>query len=502
MSEQEFELYLKLLSRCLNLTPGQREQIADELRDHLEARLEELAEAGVPREKAVVQALDEFGDAAILAGNFASVARLKRRRFFMRLSLGSVGALTAALLIAYAFWPENRAVRGPEHVVAQEKPSPGPPPAQKPTESKASPSPRPSELRGGLVQGSRPPVVEVCRPVTKKVTDDRIFSGLVQPSQFLQIQSQATGHLRAIHFRPGQAVKRGDLLFEIDPTIYLAEVDKAAAELARSQARLEYARTQFRRVQQSFKAHTVAPEELDKAASECRVAEADDQVARTTLELAKVRLSYTRITAAIDGHISRSSFGVGSLVRAEGSALATIVCLDPVCALINVDETTWFALRKRVRKGEFQGSEIPVDVDLLREGEPVRKALLEFVDDAAFDQGNSTTTSMRVRTPNADSGLVPGLGVHVRYATGKPHSGLLVPATAKAQGSAADGRRTVWVVDDDNRAQFRWVRIAPFPHEGGQLEITEGLKPDEWIACRGNDPHLKEGKQIEPKRVP
>src|SRR5580693_6748723 len=152
MSEQEFELYLKLLSRCLNLTPGQREQIADELRDHLEERLEELAEAGVPREKAVVQALDEFGDAAILAGNFASVARLKRRRFFMRLSLGSVGALTAALLIAYAFWPENRAVRGPEHVVAQEKSSPGPPPAQKPTESKASPSPRPSELRGGLVQ--------------------------------------------------------------------------------------------------------------------------------------------------------------------------------------------------------------------------------------------------------------------------------------------------------------------------------------------------------------
>jgi hypothetical protein len=105
MSEQEFELYLKLLSRCLNLTPGQREQIADELRDHLEERLEELAQVGVPRDKAVIQALDEFGDAAVLAANFTTIARLKRRRFLMRLSLGSVGALTAVLLIAFAFCP-------------------------------------------------------------------------------------------------------------------------------------------------------------------------------------------------------------------------------------------------------------------------------------------------------------------------------------------------------------------------------------------------------------
>jgi hypothetical protein len=119
MSEQEFELYLKLLAKCLHLTSGQREQIADELRDHLEERLDELAHAGVPREKAVVQALEEFGDAAVLAGDFTTIARLKRRRILMRLSLGSVGALAAGLLIAYAFWPDNRAFRGPERVVAQ-----------------------------------------------------------------------------------------------------------------------------------------------------------------------------------------------------------------------------------------------------------------------------------------------------------------------------------------------------------------------------------------------
>jgi hypothetical protein len=124
MSEQEFELYLKLLSRCLGLTAAQREQIADELRDHLQERLEELAHSGVPRDQAVLQAIDEFGDAAVLAGHFTTIAQLKRRRFLMRLSLGSVAALAAAMLIAFAFWPENRAVQGPPRVVAQEKAKP------------------------------------------------------------------------------------------------------------------------------------------------------------------------------------------------------------------------------------------------------------------------------------------------------------------------------------------------------------------------------------------
>lgn len=122
MSEQEFDLYLKLLARCLRLSPGQREQIADELRDHLQERLEELARAGMPHEKAVLQAIEEFGDAAVLAAHFTSIARRKRRRTLMRLSLGSVAALCAAMFVAFAFWPENRAVQGPPPVMAQDKP--------------------------------------------------------------------------------------------------------------------------------------------------------------------------------------------------------------------------------------------------------------------------------------------------------------------------------------------------------------------------------------------
>ncbi len=197
MSEQEFELYLKLLAKCLRLTSGQREQIADELRDHLEERLEELARAGVPREKAVVQALDEFGDAAVLADDFATIARLKRRRFLMRLSLGSVGALTAALLIGFAFWPDNRAMRGPQQIVAQEKPK---------VERPKGDSARPAGATGSTVRHGenhiephQPPIAVAIDPVDHPLSSDlarrskpeaRITEALNSPVDF-SIEPQA-----------------------------------------------------------------------------------------------------------------------------------------------------------------------------------------------------------------------------------------------------------------------------------------------------------------------
>jgi multidrug efflux system membrane fusion protein len=493
MSEQEFELYLKLLSRCLNLTPSQREQIADELRDHLEQRLEELAEAGVPREKAVVQALDEFGDAAVLAGNFATVARFKRRRFLMRLSLGSVGVLTAVLLLAFAFWPENRAVRGPERVVAQERPSPGPSSAQKQAKAGASSPQQPSGRGGRFAELATPPVVDVCRPVVKEVTDYQIFQGAVQPSQLVQIGSQATGHLRKINFRPGQVVKSGDLLFEINPAAYQVDVDKAKAEVMLAEAKLKLALTKSSRVKQLNELGNTQRGYVNESEDECRVAQAEVQIARATLERAQLRIASTRVTAPINGYISRPSFDVGSLVKAEQSALATIVCLDPVYVSIPMDESTWFALRKRIERGEFQNSEVPVEVAVPEAGDLKRKGFLEFIEDAVF---NSGATMMRVRVPNKDAALLAGLFVLVRYDEGNPHRALLVP------GKAISGSN-VWVVNDQNTVEPRGIRMTQSVHERGLREITGGLKADEWIVCDpSHAPEFTEVKRIEPKRVP
>jgi hypothetical protein len=110
MSEQDFELYLRLLGKFLRLTPGQEADLADELRDHLEARLEELSRGGMSREDAIRSALDEFGDAARLADHFRQIVRLKRRRLIMRCTLGTVTVSAIALMLATAFWPHDARV--------------------------------------------------------------------------------------------------------------------------------------------------------------------------------------------------------------------------------------------------------------------------------------------------------------------------------------------------------------------------------------------------------
>ncbi len=127
MSEQEFDFYLKRLCRSNGLTSRQRVQISDELRDHLEERLRELAGAGVPRDQAVLQALEEFGDVSVLAGRFTTIARLKRTRFLVQLSLSSVALLAVAFFAAFTFRPENAATTAPPpQVVTESKPQPKP----------------------------------------------------------------------------------------------------------------------------------------------------------------------------------------------------------------------------------------------------------------------------------------------------------------------------------------------------------------------------------------
>lgn len=121
MSEREFDLYLSLLAKFLKLRPGQRGEIADELRDHLEQRLEELSARGMTRDEAIRAALEEFGDAAELANHFTHISRIRRRRLIMRTTAGTIAALVVVLLLTNAFWPNMPAAPAPARVIAQQQ---------------------------------------------------------------------------------------------------------------------------------------------------------------------------------------------------------------------------------------------------------------------------------------------------------------------------------------------------------------------------------------------
>ena len=121
MPEEDFELCLSLLGRFLRLNPQRRAEIADELRDHLEERLEELSREGLSREDAVRQAVEEFGDAADLAAHFTQLAKRRRRRFIMRLSLSSAAVVALAVLVGSVLWPELPGTNAPARAIAQQK---------------------------------------------------------------------------------------------------------------------------------------------------------------------------------------------------------------------------------------------------------------------------------------------------------------------------------------------------------------------------------------------
>ena len=413
----------------------------------------------------------------------------------MRLSLGSVGALTAALLIAYAFWPDNRAVQGPQRVVAQEKAVPAV--AQKPAESKSATPDGPATPTSKSTHRVKlpPEVVEVCHPVTKEVTDYRTFNGNVQPSQMVRIRTRATGYLRKISFRPGQVVKSGDLLFEIDPATYQVDVEREKAEVQRAEAKVKLALAKAAAVKYLNSVGQggggPAREENEQ---ECQIARADLQVARANLESAQLRLAWTRISAPIAGYVGRPALDVGSLVKGE-DALATIVSLDPALVSVTVDQGTWFALRQRIQRGEFHNSDVPVDVALPSGGN--RQGFLEFSEDADFSSVTSGTT-MRVRVPNQDAALVAGLMVTVRYQEGKPHAALLMPAKALA---AHEDQYYVWVLGDHNIPQRRDVNFAR-EYENAMLAVTRGLTADDWIICNADAYRQSRGLPVEPKHMP
>ncbi len=154
MSQQEFDTYLALLCRLLRIAPQQREQVAEEFRTHMEDRLDELFAKGMDREAAVKLALEEFGDAAGLAAQIASISQGRRKRWIMRIGTVSVVGLAAAGLLAVALWPEGVQVKAPQ-VVAQ--------PGEKPSEKPAEPEEKPAKVERGEVDRGKAGAANRCR---------------------------------------------------------------------------------------------------------------------------------------------------------------------------------------------------------------------------------------------------------------------------------------------------------------------------------------------------
>jgi len=279
------------------------------------------------------------------------------------------------------------------------------------------------------------PRVTVATPVAQQVTDFREFTGNTAAIDSVTLVARVEGYLEQIHFTDGAAVKQGDLLFTIQQTQYQAQLAQAQAQLAAQQAALVHAKKELARYTQLVAEDSAPATEVDRWQYERDSAEAGIAGAQAQIELAKLNLGYTKVTAPFDGRMGRHLVDPGNVVggAAQPTSLATIDRLDPLYVYFTIAERDLLRIRAE-HAGEgraaMEKQEIPAFFGLLDEDGHPHRGRLDF---AALTV-TSTTGTLQARAvfPNPEPAILPGLFVHVRIPTAAPHQALTVPGEAIA----------------------------------------------------------------------
>jgi RND family efflux transporter MFP subunit len=331
---------------------------------------------------------------------------------------------------------------------------------------------------------SVPPAVTVAHPIVREVTDYAEFVGHIEAAQTVDLRALVSGTLDKVNFKPGQTVKQGDVLFEIDPRLYQAELDKAAAGMKQAQIHLDQKTKDVARLQELLKSAAISQGEYDHVVSERDEAAAAVKTAEAAYKVARVHLEFTRISAPITGKIGRSLLDVGNIVTAEKTILARLDSTDPMHLCFDIDERTVLAIRRAPAK--FLPS---VSCSIGDEQGYPHEAKFDSID----SQMNAATGTLRCRAvlPNKGELFVPGMFARVRVGIGPPHNALLIPETAL---QSDQGKKFVFVVSEQNVVERRDVENGPMQDKELRV-IAKGLTGDDWVVV-SDAQRLKPGTAV------
>lgn len=350
----------------------------------------------------------------------------------------------------------------------------------------------------GMGGGFPPANVTVSQPVARDLFEWDEYSGRLDAVDSVEIRARVGGYLQSVNFKDGAEVKKGDLLFVIDPRPYQADLDRALADLAQAQSRLDLASNEYARAQRLIETKTISVEEADTRFKNKTEADAAFQSARATVESAKLNLEYTRITAPIDGRISRRMMTEGNLISTSQSpVLTTIVSLDPIYCYFDADERSVLKYQQLAREGKrenIRDGKVICELELANETGFPHKGTLDFVDNRV-DPGTGTL-KVRAIFPNGDRILQPGFFARVRVpGTGK-YDAMLIPDAAI--GTDQD-KKFVFVVNEKNVPEYRVVTLGPMID--GLRVVRDGVKAGEWIIVNGLMT-VRPGVPVKPTRAP
>ena len=334
--------------------------------------------------------------------------------------------------------------------------------------------------------------VTVAEVIHRPLHDWQEFSGRLQAVNTVEIRPRVSGYVDRVAFEDGARVKKGQLLFQIDPRPFQAEVDRLVAERSRSVSDLELAKANRARAERLISAHAISRESYEQLVAAETSAQGALGSIDASLQEARLNRGFTEVRAPIDGHVSRAIITAGNLVT-SANLLTTLVSDDPVYVCFDADEQTYLRYAKAQREPGGADDASSVYVGLVDEAGYPHAAKLDFID----NQVDASTGTIRARAAlaNPDGRYTPGLFARVRLIGREQQDSVLIEDRAVGTDLS---KKFVLTLTTGNRVEYRLVELGP--EIDGLRVVTHGLAPNDVIVISGLQ-HVRPGQTVAPTRV-
>lgn len=335
--------------------------------------------------------------------------------------------------------------------------------------------------------------VSVAKVLEQPINEwDEVTARLEAP-ETVQVRPRVSGQIDAVAFTDGELVKKGDLLFQIDPRPFQADVDRLQAQLQQARATASNSANEAQRGERLRSNNAISAELADSRNTNAQESKAAVAAIQAQLDLARLNLSFTRVTAPISGRVSRAEITAGNIVTADTTPLTSLVSTDRVYAYFDADERVFLKYNQLARDGK-RGQTTPVYMGLSNESDNPHLGQMNFVD----NQVNPKTGTIRGRAvfDNSKGDYTPGLYARLKLVGSGTYSAMLI----KDEAVGTDlGKKFVLVVDKDNKAIYRTVDLGP-KLEGLRI-VRSGLAKDDRIVVNGLQ-RVRPGSPIDPQDTP
>ena len=335
--------------------------------------------------------------------------------------------------------------------------------------------------------------VTVAEVIHKPLHEWQEFTGRLQAVNTVEVRPRVNGYIDRVTFTDGARVKKGELLFQIDPRPFQAEVDRLTSERSRAESDLALSKANYARAERLIGANAISREEYDRLAAAQTSAQGELGSVGGSLATAQLNLEFTQVRAPIDGHVSRAIITAGNLVTSN-SVLTTVVSDDPVYAYFDADEQTYLHYSKLARQNASgSGVADAVFMGLVDEQGYPHPGKLDFVD----NQVDPNTGTIRARGvfANPDGRYTPGLFARIRLVGGTDADTVLIED--RAIGTDL-GKKFVLALTADNHVEYRLVELGP--EIDGLRVVSKGLAPGDVIVVNGLQ-HVRPGDAVAPTRI-